>query len=43
VDFDRADADRQHLRNLAVCVPYRHQAKNVTLPRCEKIGVDVFL
>jgi hypothetical protein len=41
--FDRAYADLQYLRNLTVCVPDRHQAKNVTLPRREEIGVDLFL
>jgi hypothetical protein len=43
VHFDRAHADLQHLCNLTVRVPDRHQAKDVTLPRREEIGVVLFL
>jgi hypothetical protein len=43
VHFDRADADLQHLRNLTVRVPDRHQAKDVMLPRREEIAVILFL
>jgi hypothetical protein len=43
VHFDRAYADLKHFRNLTVRVPDRHQAKDVTLPRREEIGVDLFL
>lgn len=33
--FNRTDADRQPLRNVAVGVPLGNQAKNFLLPGCE--------
>jgi len=42
VHFHGAYADIQHFRNFTVCMPDRHQAKDVTLPGREEIGIDRF-
>jgi hypothetical protein len=41
--FDCAHTDLEHFRNFTVRVPDRYQTQDVTLPRCEEIGVDFFL
>jgi len=43
VHLDRADADIEHLRNLAVRVSDRHQAKDIALSRCEELDIELFL
>jgi len=43
MNFDRADADLQHLRNLTIRVSNRHQAKDITLPGCEELAIELFL